>query len=291
MGNIKKPQPKGWKKISFVWKEMLPPSRPSSGDICIYARFLQQEIRARKPYKILILGSTPELRDLASKYCLLGHDLKIFILDINPEMIKAMDTLVEIGNKQEKKVIGDWLKMPFKNQSFDLVLGDEIMINVKEEKRDELLKEVFRVIKPNGAFILRACHVNPRAKRFTVKKSLDKYTNLYFQNKLNLNQVMNYLFEEFFELSYFKSKEGLISLKFLKKDFNKVLNSSNSTRKWLMKEFLSQLGLLSNQCWSWEPKSQQLKRFEKYFKVKKYKAADDYPYSYIFTIYCLKPKK
>jgi len=78
------------------------PSRPFLGDICIYDKFIRQEIKKEKLFKVLILGATSELRDLLSKYCLSDYNLKVFLLDINPEMIKAMDSLVGIKNKQEK---------------------------------------------------------------------------------------------------------------------------------------------------------------------------------------------
>ncbi len=290
MNKNKKPQPREWKKIALTWKDMLPPSRPSLGDIRVYDSFAKQEIKKGKPFKVLILGATPELRDLLSRYCLLGYDLKVFLLDINPEMIRAMDSLVVIKGKREKKIIGDWLKTPFNNDFFNLVVGDEVMINIKKEERTDLLKEVSRILKPDGAFILRASYVNPRARKFTVKKSLAKYAEMYFQNKLSLTQIMNYLFEEFWELSYFRNKKNLISLKFLENDFKKELVSPGST-KWLLKRFLENSKALFNQYWSWEPKTEQLKRFKKYFKVEQYEAADDYFYSHILSIYYLKSKK
>ena len=290
MNNIKKPQSKEWKKIASVWKDILPPSRPSLGDICIYDKFIRQEIKKEKLFKVLILGTTPELRDLLSRYSLLGYNIKVFLLDINSEMIKAMDLLIEIKNKREKKLTGNWVKTSFKDNFFDLIIGDEVMINIKKEKRTDLLKEIFRILSPGGAFILRASHINFQAKKFTVKKSFNKYAKLYFQNKLNLNQVINYLLEEFFELSYFKNKKNLISLKFLEKDFKKELKSLDS-EKWLVKKFLKRTKTLLNQYWSWESKSEQTKRFRQYFKIKECKASDDYFYAHILPIYYLKSKK
>ena len=72
MEKTKKSQSKEWKKIASVWKDILSPSRPSLGDIRIYDKFIKQEIKKRKLLKALILGATPELRDLLSKYRLLG---------------------------------------------------------------------------------------------------------------------------------------------------------------------------------------------------------------------------
>jgi len=79
-----------WKSLSEVWGDLKPPMRPSPGEVLVYERFLKQAIKkiGKKP-KVLLFGATPELRDLFAKY-----DLEVTMVDLNPEMVKAMNKLV-----------------------------------------------------------------------------------------------------------------------------------------------------------------------------------------------------
>ncbi|MDD2646996.1 MAG: class I SAM-dependent methyltransferase [Patescibacteria group bacterium] len=283
---IIKPEPKGWQKIQQAWQKMTSPSRPSLGDMKIYNDFMAAVLNKCAHGRVLILGATPELRNLVMKRAL-SRRIDLYLLDLNQDMIRAMDQFIEIKNVVQKKIIGGWLSMPFKNEYFDVVLGDEVLINVDQEDREKLLLEISRVLKKRGAFITRASHVNPQARTFTVRKSFDKYTNLYLQNKLTFNQVLNYLFEEMFELSYFKNKKKFLLIKTLLPECLKEARSSKPLKKFIINSFIREYKALFNQCWSWELKSAQIKRFKKYFLIKKIKSANDYWYAHILPIYLL----
>ncbi|MFA6146215.1 MAG: methyltransferase domain-containing protein [Patescibacteria group bacterium] len=283
---VKKPNPDIWKQITTAWGKACSPSRPSLGDIKIYGKFILQSIGKKKNCRVLILGATPELRSLILKYGL-SKKIDLFLLDLNLEMIRAMDEFIEIPNSKEKRVIGDWLSMPFKNEYFDLVLGDEVLINVSLTNRNKFLMEINRVLKSSGAFITRASHENPLAKKFTLEKALNKYSNYYLQNKLKFNQAVNYVLEEIFQNSYFKNPKGLLSLKFLEKDCYKALKSPSPLKRLIIKTILDDYSSLFKQSWSWESRPQQLKKFKEYFQIKEIETARDYLYSYILPIYYL----
>lgn len=282
-----KVEPKGWQKIAQAWQKMTSPARPSSGDVKIYGKFIQLTTKNNKSCRVLILGSTPELRNLVLKLGLLKK-IDLCLLDLNSAMIYAMNSFLEINEAKERRIIGDWLNMPFKDHYFDVVLGDEILINVAEKDRDRLLQQICRVLKPDGAFITRASHVNPRARKFTVAKSLNKYSKLYLHHKLTLNQVLNYLFEELFELSYFRNNRKFLWMNVLLKDCQRQIKSRDAAKSMIMKLFVHEYRALFNQYWSWESRGEQTKRFKKYFKIKKIETAKDYLYAYVLPIYFLK---
>jgi SAM-dependent methyltransferase len=287
--NIAKIQSKGWQKIAQTWQKMTSPSRPSLGDVQIYGGFVKQIIKDNRNYRILVLGSTPELRNLILKLGL-SKKTDLYILDINSAMIQARSSFLELDAVKEQRIIGDWLNMPFKDNFFDIVLGDEILINVVKDDRNELLQEIYRVLKSGGAFITRASHVNSQAKKFTVRKSFDKYTKLYLQNKLTFNQALNYLFEEIFELSFFRNKKKLLLIKVLLPEISKEMKATRSTKGFMVNAFVHEYRALFNQCWSWESKIEQIKRFKKYFSIQAIKSAKDYLYAYILPIYFLRKR-
>lgn len=75
-----------WKEFASRWqKYYTPPGRPSRAAIKVYKDYTRKAIKGIKNPKVLVLGSTPELRDLP-------HELKaeVTLIDINLEMILAI---------------------------------------------------------------------------------------------------------------------------------------------------------------------------------------------------------
>lgn len=53
------------KKFARMWTNYVPPQRPSAAEIVLYTKYLRKlQKKKREKIKLLILGSTPELRDL-----------------------------------------------------------------------------------------------------------------------------------------------------------------------------------------------------------------------------------
>jgi len=102
-------QKTAWQQMALVWKKHVkPPSRPCPSQIKIWEKVLKEKIEEVKNPKVLILGVTPELRDLVNKY-----SLSTIVCDINPEMIKAMNKSIKYKNSKEKIIIRNWLEMDF----------------------------------------------------------------------------------------------------------------------------------------------------------------------------------
>ncbi|MFH1769927.1 MAG: class I SAM-dependent methyltransferase [archaeon] len=99
--------------------------------------------------KVLLLGATPLVRDYLAKL-----DAEVTLIDLSKKMIKEMTKMCN-HKKKENFVAGNWLDMPFKNHEFDVVVGDIVLPNVSIKNTDKFLKEVNRVLKPEGAFIQR----------------------------------------------------------------------------------------------------------------------------------------
>ncbi|MDD5627396.1 MAG: class I SAM-dependent methyltransferase [Patescibacteria group bacterium] len=162
-----------WKSLAEVWKDLKPPMRPSRGEIKIYERFLKQIIKklGKKP-KVLLFGATPELRDLFAKY-----NLSVTMVDINPEMVSAMDKLTTRQNPKEKKVWGDWLEFRVK-EKFDLACGDHLFCNIPFSKYNAFFENIIRHLNPDGYFVINVVLREIKEKidfpKFLVKYRKDK---------------------------------------------------------------------------------------------------------------------
>jgi len=80
---ISKINKKAFTQFAKKWRKTLPPARPSRGELRVY----NQIVKSLSPQikTALILGATPELRDLLAR-----QKIKISLVDFNINMIKAM---------------------------------------------------------------------------------------------------------------------------------------------------------------------------------------------------------
>src|SRR3989344_5386642 len=123
---------KNYSRFADKWKHAAHPARPCKEELQVFEKFIKEH------KKVLILGATPELRDLCHKY-----NLQVSLCDINPVMIKEMSKLIKHKGK-ERIYIGNWLKIPT-DDTFDLILAEQSMNIVPIKDWDAFLKEVKRV--------------------------------------------------------------------------------------------------------------------------------------------------
>ena len=154
----------------LFWGGVKAPWRPTKKEIRFWEKKIKELLKKKKSLKILLLGVTPEIRDLLSKY---KNRIEVTLLDLNPRVKRAMDALMKRKNPKEKTVWGDWLKMPLPSNYFDVVFNDEGFENIALKNHDRLHKNIRRVLKKDGYFLVgRAC------------------LEYCFKNPLTLNQVL-----------------------------------------------------------------------------------------------------
>ncbi len=131
------------------WKIYASPARPSKGECRLIQTFIGH--RKKRP-RILILGSTPEYRDLA-------HNLhaEVTCVDIGLEMLMGMADLMKHKNKvgQEIWLKSDWLVMPVAENYYDFVLGDLVINNLPLNLQSKFFAKIKSLLKPGGYFITR----------------------------------------------------------------------------------------------------------------------------------------
>lgn len=136
----------------------------------IYEREIVAVKKKNKQANVLILGATPETRDL-----ILKHKLNLTSIDQNREMIKRMSDLMEYKSAKEKIVMANWLKMPLPDNNFDLVLGDGVSNNISYGQQENFFKEIKRVLKPDGVMLLREGVIDRQIPIFTIREILNSY--------------------------------------------------------------------------------------------------------------------
>jgi len=160
---MKKDYTAPWKKMADSWKLFTPPWHPSVDNITLYKKLLDRTIKGVENPKILILGATPEIRDMLADY----KNIEVVLADITMEMILAMNELVKKENfSNEIWVKSDWLKMPLEKDYFDIIFGDYVISQLPEELTNTFLSKIKSLLKTNGRFV-------PRAVFFDEETALD----------------------------------------------------------------------------------------------------------------------
>jgi len=215
-----------WKQIANTWKLLTPPWRPSRVNLRDYKEFLQKTIGGVKNPKVLILGATPEIRDLLSKF----KNIEVTLVDYNMEMILAMNELVKKDNtKNEIWVKSDWLNVPLKEKYFDAVIGDYITTNIHAKNLNQLLKKINVLLKPNGRFISRILYYNPNEALIDFEKIVNKYKIFPINNQI----VTDFASDLFVNSIVIKKKRYYVFSMFLIKKLRDKYKKDNKDIKLL----------------------------------------------------------
>ena len=128
-----------WDYAISRWDSYASPFRPSKEDIKNYSKLLRQVNKE----KILILGSTSEIRKILSKS-------KPFIADFSYNMLKEMPCLeIEDIESRETWIKGDWMTLDefIKNNYFDIIVGDLVLRNIEPSLQKDFLKKIYSLLK------------------------------------------------------------------------------------------------------------------------------------------------
>lgn len=133
------------KKVAEHWKYITPPGHPSKSELQIYDSHIK---KLKNDAKVLILGSTPELRDLCLK-----HHLVPVCVDYHSENFYILKHLMKEKGK-EKLISADWRKMRLK-EKYDLISGDVALQMVPFKENKKILFNIHKVLEDKGIFIHR----------------------------------------------------------------------------------------------------------------------------------------
>ena len=138
-----------WGRQSYSWKRAVPPVRPSAGDLKIYKQFLKEHKGVKR---VLILGSTPELREMVAS----ETNATIYVADESFPMLAGMLKFAPRADPlKEKWIKDDWVTLPFPPKFFDVILGDVVLHQVTPEREQSFLQHMAHLLQNDGVFITR----------------------------------------------------------------------------------------------------------------------------------------
>lgn len=109
-------------------------------------KILEEDKNNGKVTSVLVLGATPELRDLA-----LIKNCKVVSVDMNKTVVEAAKLHLNIADREnENVIIGDWSSIPVESNSISFIMGSASLNNVPLEKLPDVLNEINRVLRTNG---------------------------------------------------------------------------------------------------------------------------------------------
>lgn len=178
-----------WSTIAGKWMYYLPPGRPSQIDIRSIEDVIRSQIGSwEKPFRALVLGATPEYRDMLHRF-----NASVTVVDKNPDMIAAMGELC-LESSSETVYTRDWFEfLPYHQRQFDLILSDFTQGNIEYDRQAELYRLIANALQDDGCFVDRVLTFRDRALSTAADELLEEYSTAP-ANLLTLNDMMFRLF-------------------------------------------------------------------------------------------------
>lgn len=148
-----------WTELADLWQFVGPPLRPTSEDTLARERFVCKNYRpddSGEP-RALVLGVTPEIISMNWP-----QHTRVVAADCNRGMIQ--NVYPKSSSHRQSVLQSNWLSLPFKEKSFDWIIGDGCYVMLEYDKgyRD-LSDSIQRMLKPEGQFIIRF-YIQPNDK-------------------------------------------------------------------------------------------------------------------------------
>lgn len=299
--NIKKPwditakdYSKFWDTTAKDYSKLIVPNRPSLDDCENYGLLIAKVLKNRKRPRIMVMGSTPELRSILLTYTMFNQ-AQVYCVDINPIMYWAMTDFIIKANLKEKFIKKSWLKTGFRSKFFDLILGDEVICNIPINQHLSLFKEVHRILKPNGFWITRHNFYLRRSSKKEIERTILDLVKKIKKGQYSFQRALNTLHPLVFYylVSLSPEHKGCLDdeLRALKSVYRK---SKNKVHKQVIKKLISltkkNFGERKDYYWYTLSKKQSEAELRKFFIIKKVLYSNDYITAKFSPIYLLKKK-
>jgi len=273
-----------WDGALLRWDRYTSPFRPSLKDIDNYSSVLKC---FKKKRKILLLGSTPEIREILAE-----QDSSIVIADSSFQMISGMLAFSPLINQSKENWIrSDWMSLDsfLKNKCFDIVLGDLFLRNIDLELQDKCLKKISKLLKKGGYLVTRIHFLNEDFVKLSSNKIIESVFKEYRHKRIKTE-----LIEDLITSRLFDKNTDFGNKKINKKAFlNNIEKYKKSIRSKKEKLVLNNIleKWVGERTWVQRTSKEIDELLLKYFIIHNIKIADDYQDSEFYPIYVLKNKK
>ena len=146
-------------------------TRPSDGEMSFFENCFKELVRQKSDARVLILGCSPELRELAARM-----NIRATVIANDLEVIERTSKLMKKKNKAEEWLEGDIIKLPIKKASFDMIFSDHILSNVAPFNTAKFYERMKDILKNDGSVVMRSLVFSKTAKLF--ESRVTKYFNI-----------------------------------------------------------------------------------------------------------------
>lgn len=283
---FKQRQTQDWNTWASQWKLFTEPFRPSKQDMSIYASLINAHIQAINNPTIVILGSTPELRDLCIAYSL-QYDARILCVEMMKDIYYAFKQLMNTDNQNEQLIEKNWLNMNLPEKSVDIVVGDLTDGNINHEFKSMYYKQIHKSLKETGMYIARTALyksqdiINPILTSDQISKQFKIYLSYILLGKISILQAANWLAGELALYSYYKNSNKKLSLSFYEKELIEMKKENQSDKLSIkILDVLNQvLNPIKDKIWDYTSWDETMERLSEYFNNIQYEYSHDYPAS------------
>ncbi len=247
---------KSWQGIAAVVRRKDYKFGPaSSPDLWfLFQKYFKVAVAKKRKVNVLVLGATPEFRDLALK-----NNCNVVALDFSMAMIKKMSLAMKYQNHpNETIVIANWLSSPIKDNFFDLIVGDLVAVNIPKKLQGVFFGELKRMLKKGGHILLKEAYIIPE---IGIRKA-EEIIELSRREKWDAADLLAFLYF-YSDLGCYDAKTNKAKHKILFKKIDK-LHKENKLDKT---EYEALQKMRSDNTLYVLPKELFLKNFTKYFKL------------------------
>lgn len=256
---------------------------PNEDELAVYERFLKKAVKGIDNPRVLVLGATTELRDMAIE---LGCEC--LAVDLSPRLITLFhDHMKHKDSDKNHYMKYDWFKMMdlLLPESFDVVLADCSLNNVPAEDNELLLKITSDFLKEGGYSIQRNFMFNPDKKKRELKDFITEY-NEGRNTPVGLYLEMVF-YSSLYEKSFDKKKKELFWEKFADEIISCVENDLPEKEMAYIKNIAKHAKVHSSIVFTLKEFEDMLKR---HFDILDTVKLEKYVYTHGMPIYLLKKK-
>lgn len=276
-----------WYRTLSNWHKYSSPFIISFEDIKNYLLIIK---RLKNKEKILLLGSSPEIREILSKL-----DLYTAVADFSLEMISGMMRFGHIDKTKERWIETDWLKLDkfFENNYFDIILGDLFLRNIDFSLQAKYLKKISGLLKKDGYLITRIHFVNEEIIKLSLKKIIKSIFKEYKYKRVEKRLIEDLIASRLFDKNTDSKNKIVDKKKFADavKDYKK--NTKSQKEKLILNNILEKWtppGNFPQRTWTQRTAKEIDKLLLNYFIIRDIKISSDYQDSEFYPIYVLKRK-
>ena len=143
-----------------------PVTKPTDSEISIFERHLERAVNGKGNPKVLIIGPSPELRDLTAK-----RKLHTTVVADDLELIERTADLMKKRNERERWLEGNLTELPLKDNSFDVIFGDQVVSDVMPFKGEKFYGKMRGIVKNKGFSVIRSVVFSKTEESFERKVS------------------------------------------------------------------------------------------------------------------------